>query len=54
MSQYQLINIADRLISDNYKLVLIENCTRFDFVTSDNPAINTYSYVLNSENSSLK
>ncbi len=42
---YQTLNILDNLIRDNFKLILIKNETEMNFITSDNPAVNPYSYI---------
>jgi hypothetical protein len=48
MSHYQTINLTNNLVALGYKLVLVKNCTDLNFITSDNPSINTYSHVVKS------
>lgn len=48
MSHYQTIDLTNRLVASGYKLVLIKNCSDLDFITSDNPSINTYSHIVKS------
>lgn len=48
MSHYQTIDLTNRLVAGGYKLILIENCSNLDFITSDNPSINTYSHIVKS------
>lgn len=43
---YQSLNILDKLIQDNFKLILIKNDTNINFITSDNPAVNPYSTIV--------
>lgn len=43
---YQLVALLHVLIEDQYKLVLIKNKTNTPFITSDNPAVNTYAGVV--------
>ncbi len=42
---YQTLNILDKLIQDDFKLILIKNETEMNFITSDNPAVNPYSSI---------
>lgn len=39
---FHTLNLIDKLISENYKLILLKNTTTIPFITSDNPAINPY------------
>ena len=39
---YQTLNIAAKLMEQNYKIVLLKNSTEKLFFTSDNPSINTH------------
>lgn len=43
---YQTLNMADKLIQRNYKIVLLKNCTEKNFFTSDNPSINTHAEII--------
>lgn len=43
---FQILNILENLIHEDFKLILIKNKTETDFITSDNPAVNPYSYII--------
>ena len=42
---YQTLNLLEKLIQDDFKLILIKNETEMNFITSDNPAVNPYSSI---------
>jgi hypothetical protein len=43
---YHSLNISDKLINGGYKIILLKNCTKVPFVTSDNPAVNSYANLI--------
>ena len=42
---YQTLNLLEKLIQDDFKLILIQNETDADFITSDNPSVNPYGFI---------
>ena len=44
---YKCIKLVCTLLNNNFKVVLIKNNSKADFITSDNPSINIYSSIVN-------
>ena len=43
---YHILNIAEKIIQQNYKIILLKNYTNKIFFTSDNPSINSHSKLI--------
>lgn len=43
---FQTLNLIDKLISGKYELILLKNTTETPFITSDNPAVNPYTEIV--------
>lgn len=49
MVHFQSLNVIGKLVSDNYRFILIKNKSRKSFISSDNPAINSFCSVSSAE-----
>ncbi len=45
MLHFQSLNVIDKLVSNNYRFILIKNQSKKAFITSDNPAINPFNRI---------